>query len=341
MPVFSIADLSGDRRRVRRERFVHALFIGAASFSILTTLLIVLSLFREAFLFLSGIRLDWPVFFQGDAPFVDVRGDFVTQTGEGVIWSQLNSTGWVPRSGLFDIKTLLVGTVSTTVVAMLIAAPIGMGAAIYLSEYARPGVRKVLKPVIEVLAGVPSVVLGFFALAWIAPNVVDRVFDPTSSANLLVAGIGVGILVIPLVASISEDALRAVPAALREASYGLGARKVQTVIRVVVPAGLSGLVAAFIVATSRAIGETLVVTIAAGGSGQAQFPDAFPAPDAVLEPGLTMTAAMASLAAGSDQIVGEGNAFQSLFFVGALLFVLTLLLNIVADRIVRRFRQAY
>ena len=239
------------------------------------------------------------------------------------------------------MKTLLVASVGTTAVAMLLAMPIGVGTAVYLSEYASPTVRRIVKPVIEVLAGIPSVVLGFFALAWIAPNIVDRLFDPTSSANLLVAGLGVGILTIPLVASISEDALQSVPISLREASYGVGAKKVQTVTRVVIPAALSGLVAAFIVAVSRAIGETLVVTIAAGGSGGAVFPESFPSPEIVTEPGLTMTAAMATLAAGSDQVVGQGNAFQSLFFVGLLLFVLTFLLNVAAGRIVRRFRQVY
>lgn len=305
-------DLAGDRRRLARERGVRAIFFIAAAFSILVSALIVFSLVREAITFLQ-------------------RADL------GTLWSDR----WDPRSNSFDIKTLLVATLGTTFVAMVVATPIGLGTAIYLSEYARPRVRKTLKPVIEVLAGIPSVVLGFFALTWIAPNIVDRVFDPRSSQNLLVAGIGVGILTVPLVASISEDALRAVPLPMREASYGVGAKKVQTVCRVVIPAAVSGLVAAFIVAISRAIGETLVVTIAAGGSGQASFPDSFPSPDALLDPGLTMTAAMATLAAGSDQVVGQGPSFQSLFFVGLLLFILTLALNIVASRVVRRLRQVY
>lgn len=341
MSDLTLSDLRGSRRRARRERLYRTVFSLAAGFSIVISALIVISLLREAVLFLTGVRLDWPVYLDGDAPFVGFRPDFVTQTGEGVVLSDLWTSGWYPRRGLFDVKTLLVASLGTTAVAMLIATPIGVGAAVYLSEYARPRVRKVLKPIIEVLAGIPSVVLGFFALSWIAPNVVDRVFAPTSSANLLVAGIGVGILIVPLVASISEDALRSVPRSLREASYGVGAKKVQTVTRVVLPAALSGLVAAFIVGVSRAIGETLVVTIAAGGSGGASFPDTFPSPELVLEPGLTMTAAMATLAAGSDQVVGQGNAFQSLFFVGLLLFVLTFVLNVVADRIVRRFRQGY
>ena len=151
----------------------------------------------------------------------------------------------------------------------------------------------------------------------------------------MAAGVGVGVLIIPLVASISEDALRSVPASLREASTGLGARKSTTVIKVVLPAALSGIVAAFIVAVSRALGETLVVTLAAGAAGGAELN---------LNPtgaGLTMTAAMANLATGSDQVTGVGNAVKSLYLVGALLFVFTLGLNLVADRFVRRFRQAY
>ena len=341
MSTISIADLQGDARRVRRDRIITLILTLAAGFSIVISTLIVISLLREAVLFLTGIRLDWPVYLQGDLPLVGFRTSFWEQTNGGVVIADLWSSGWFPRRGLFDVKTLVVASIGTTLVAMAIAGPIGVGTAVYLSEYAHPRVRKVLKPVIEVLAGIPSVVLGFFALSWIAPNVVNELFSPRSSANLLVAGIGVGILIIPLVASISEDALRAVPLSLREAAYGVGAKKVQTVTRVVIPAALSGLVAAFIVAFSRGIGETLVVTIAAGGSGGATFPASFPAPDTLLEPGLTMTAAMATVAAGSDQIVGQGPAFQSLFFVGLLLFLATFLLNLAADRIVRRFRQAY
>lgn len=308
----TLESLGGDRRRNRRERNIRVLFLGAAVFSILISVLIVGSLVREAITFLQEVDL-------------------------GTLWSDR----WDPRGNSFDLRTLIVATLGTSIVAMIVAAPVGLGTAIYLSEYAHPRVRRVLKPVIEVLAGIPSVVLGFFALTFIAPEIVDRFFNPTSSQNLLVAGIGVGILTIPLVASISEDALRSVPLALREASYGVGAKKVQTVARVVVPAAVSGLVAAFIVSVSRAIGETLVVTIAAGGSGIANFPQSFPSPELVLEPGLTMTAGMATLAAGSDQVVGQGPAFQSLFFVGLLLFIFTLALNVLASRIVRKLRQSY
>ncbi len=218
---------------------------------------------------------------------------------------------------------------------MVIAAPLGLGAAIYLSEYAKPTVRKVIKPILEILAGVPSVVFGFFALIYINPELVQRVFSGASRGNYLAAGIGVGILIVPIVAAISEDALRAVPNPLREASYGIGARKAATSLKVVVPAAVSGLVAALIVGVSRAIGETLVVTLAGGSSGQLLFSTN------VTEEGITMTAAMATLVSGSDRVVGVGNTAQSLFFVGLLLFVFTMTLNLVADRFVRRVRHKY
>jgi phosphate transport system permease protein len=256
---------------------------------------------------------------------------FVTQ----VEWSTvILSNGWFPRQGVYDIRTLIIGSLWVTVIAMLVAVPVGLGSAIYLSEYARPGVRKVLKPALEVLAGIPSVVLGFFAVSVISPSIVHRLFG-AGLFNLVAAGIGVGILSIPLVASVSEDALRSVPRHLREASYGVGATRLTTVTRVVVPAAVSGLVAALILAVSRAIGETMVVFIAGGAAGNQGF-ELNP-----LRPGLTMTAAMATQAQGTDQVVGEALTFQSLYFVGAVLFVLTLLLNVGASRFVRRLRQAY
>ncbi len=256
---------------------------------------------------------------------------FVTE----VEWSTvLLSDGWFPRQGVYDIRTLLVGSLWVTVIAMAVAVPVGLGSAVYLSEYARPAVRRVLKPTLEVLAGIPSVVLGFFAVSVISPSIVQRFFD-AGLFNLVAAGIAVGILSIPLVASVSEDALRAVPRALREASYGMGARRVTTVVKVVLPAAVSGLVAAAILAFSRAIGETMVVFIAGGAAGNQAFGTN------PLDPGLTMTAAMATQAQGTDQVVGEALTFQSLYFVGAVLFVLTLLLNIMASRFVRRVRERY
>jgi phosphate transport system permease protein len=235
---------------------------------------------------------------------------------------------------VYDVRTLIVGSLWTTVIAMVVAVPVGLGAAVYLSEYARPRVRRALKPTLEVLAGIPSVVLGFFAVSVISPSIVQRLFD-ANLFNLTSAGIAVGILSIPLVASVSEDALRSVPNALREASYGMGAKKITTVTKVVVPAAVSGLVAAFILAVSRAIGETMVVFIAGGAAGNQAF-ELDP-----LKPGLTMTAAMATQAQGTDQVVGQALTFQSLYFVGAVLFLITLGLNLVASRFVRKVRQAY
>ena len=211
----------------------------------------------------------------------------------------------------------------------------GLLSAIYLSEYANPRTRRFVKPVLEVLAGIPSVVLGFFALTWISPVIVQRLNPGTPDFNLFAAGLGVGILTIPLIASISEDAMRAVPSALREASYGLGARRITTSLSVVIPAATSGIVAAIILGISRAVGETMVVAVAAGGSGGAQF---------TLDPydqGQTITAAMAALATGTDRVAGASAAFQSLFFLGLLLFLITFALNQLGDVFVRRTRQQY
>lgn len=248
----------------------------------------------------------------------------------------LNTLGWFPRRDYFDISTLLVGTLMVTLIAMCVAIPLGVGTAVYLAEYARPRVRRTIKPVIEVLAGIPSVVLGYFAIAFINPNLVVRLFDGADKAfTVLAAGIAVGILTVPIVASVTEDALRAVPMALREASYGLGAKRSQTTFRVVFPAAISGIVAALILGISRAIGETMVVAIAAGATGGALFHFT------PLEPGQTMTAAMASLGFGSDQVAGSGLTFQSLYFIGALLFLMTLALNVLGDRLVNRVREIY
>ncbi|MFZ1490866.1 MAG: phosphate ABC transporter permease subunit PstC [Ilumatobacteraceae bacterium] len=287
---------------------MRALFQGAAAASIVISALILFVLVRGAWNFMQAI--DW---------------DF----------SMLSDTGWFPRRERFDLRTIFVGSLVIGAVAMVVALPFGLGTAVYLSEYAKPRTRRIVKPVIEVLAGIPSVVVGYFALSFIAPEVVGRLFDPTQPRNMLVAGIGIGILVIPIMASISEDALRAVPDSLREASYGVGARKVSTTLRIVIPAAVSGIVAAFIIATSRAIGETMVATMAGGYDGSGPFNGLNP-----LEPGLTMTAAMTNAAGGTDQ-VKAGSAFEVLFLVGFLLFVVTVLLNLVGERFVGRVRQKY
>lgn len=298
--------LAGSRARRRRESVIGRLFFLAALTSVVITAFIIFTVFEEAIEFLLAIDL-----------------------------SQLVSAGWFPRRGMFDIATLIIGSLIVTSIAMAIAAPIGILSAIYLAEYASQRVRGIVKPILEILAGIPSVVLGFFALTFISPNVVQAINPAATGFNLMAAAIAVGILTIPLVATISEDSMKAVPLALREASYGLGARKVTTATRVVVPAAISGIVAAMILGISRAIGETMVVAIAAGASGGSlRSWDPF-------SPGQTMTAAMAALATGSDQVTGDTAAFQSLFFVGLVLFVLTMLLNVAGDVFVRRVRQTY
>ena len=306
MTSITIRDLRGDPGRMRTERAVRFLLRLAAVVSLVISALIVFSLLREAWTFMTKVE-----------------------------WASVWSTGWFPRRGLYDLKTIFAGTLIVTVVAMVVAIPVGLASAIYLSEYAAPRVRRILKPVLEILAGIPSVVLGFFALTFISPQVIQRVFDGATQSNLAAAGLGVGILTIPLIASVSEDALRSVPDSLREASAGMGARKATTTLRVVLPGAVSGLAAAFILGISRAMGETMVVFIAAGAGGGSLFTTD------PLGPGQTMTAAMASVASGTDSVRGAGLTFQSLFFVGLVLFLITFALNLGADRFVRRVRHRY
>jgi phosphate transport system permease protein len=292
-------------RRRTREFVVRAFFLSAAALSILISSAIIFSLLGNAIYFLINVDT-----------------------------SALLADGWFPRRGLYGIPTIVAGTLVISGVAMLVATPLGLGAGIYLSEFASARVRKLLKPVLEILASIPSVVLGFFALTWISPNLVQPLTGAPLS-NMAVAGLAVGILITPLVASISEDALHAVPSYLREASYGLGARKRTTTLRVVVPAAVSGIVAALLLGVSRAIGETMIVSIAAGGTGGSLF-EVNP-----LEPGQTMTAAMTALAIGSDNVRGAELTFESLFFVGMLLFLMTLTLNLISEAFVRRVRRQY
>ena len=305
MTAITLDDLRGDRRRQRKEAVVKVVLVAAAAVSIAVSVGIVVALVGRAWSFVQEVDL-----------------------------GTLGGDNWAPRSEDFSLKALLTGTLLVTGIAMVIAVPVGLGAAVYLSEYATPRVRRTLKPILEVLAGIPSVVIGFFCVSFISPTIVQKLTDDAGTFSLAAAGIGVGILTIPLVASVSEDAMRAVPAALREASYGLGARKIATSLRVVVPAAVSGLVAAFILAVSRAIGETMVVLLAAGSANASQFTTN------PFEEGLTMTAAIASQVRGSDAAVSEV-VVNSLYFVGFVLFVITLTLNVIASRFVRRVRQQY
>ena len=307
-PPESPVDLSGDPRRNRRERAMGVIFFAAAGLSLVISALILLSLFSNGLEFFTDV--DWSNVF--------------------------DASGWNPRQSQFGISTILAGSLIVTGIAMLVATPLGLGAAVYLSEYAQPRVRTVLKPILEVLAGVPSVVFGVFALNWIAPEVVGRIFGREhSTGSMMAAGIAVGFLTIPLVASVSEDAMRAVPTSLREASAGVGARRMSTTLRVVLPAAVSGIVAALILAVSRAIGETMVVFIAGGAADSARFTTD------PLEGSLTMTAAMASLAVGTENVRGAGLAVPSLYFVGIVLFFFTFALNLIANTVVRRVRQVY
>ena len=239
---------------------------------------------------------------------------------------------WIPQIGSFGIWPLLNATLMTTLFAMLIALPLGLGVAIYLSEYATDRARTVIKPILEVLAGIPTVVYGYFALTFMTP-VLRTIFGSgnVSIFNVASAGIVIGILVIPLVSSMSEDALSAVPRALREASYGLGATKLETAIQVVVPAAFSGIAAAFIVALSRAVGETMIVAIAAGAGPAFTF-DPF-------QPAETMTGHIVRISGGD--LSYDSIDYNSLFSLGLVLFFFTLALNVVSQRIVRRFREVY
>jgi phosphate transport system permease protein len=304
--LLSVDDLRGTDRRRRKEAAIRALFFAAAAISIVISALIVASLASNAIGFLRKIDLSW-------------------------LWAD----GWFPRRNEFSIPTVFVGSLIVAGIAMVVAGPLGLGSAIYLSEYATPRSRRLLKPIVELLAGVPSVVIAFFALAVISPDFIQKLFSSASFFNLAAAGVGVGILVIPLVATIAEDAMHAVPQSLREASYGIGARRRTTSLRVVFPAAVSGVVAALIVGFSRAIGETVVVLVVAGGTGGSAF-TVNP-----LGPGQTATGAMAALAIGSDQVRGAGPAFQSLFFLGLLLFLVTFVLNLVSERFVRTVRNRY
>ncbi|MDZ8201329.1 phosphate ABC transporter permease subunit PstC [Microbacterium sp. SSW1-59] len=250
------------------------------------------------------------------------------------VWDFLFGTRWAPRfaDASFGVLPLVTATLWTTLIALVVAVPFGLGAAIMLAEYASPRARKVLKPLLEILAGVPTVVYGFFALQFVQ-NVVlkDWLNLPTGAFSVLAAGLVMGVMIIPTIASISEDAMSAVPTAMRQGSAALGANRMQTSLRVVFPAALSGIVAAVVLGVSRAVGETMIVAIAAGNQAQIVTNP--------LEQGQTMTGFIANAALG-DSRVGSLE-YNTLFAVGLLLFLITLLINFISIRLVRRFREAY
>ncbi len=296
------------RRRPRiGEGIVHALLLICGAISILTTVGIVYILFQEAWLFFG-------------LPEVTL-GAFLT------------GTTWAPQINEFGILPLLSATLITSAIAMAVAVPLGLGAAIYLSEYATPRARSVLKPALEILAGVPTVVYGYFALTFVTPAVLQAIFgrDQVQIYNMAAAGLTMGIMILPLVASMSEDALSAVPRALREGAYGLGATRLEAALQVVVPAAISGIIAAFIVAVSRAIGETMIVALAAGAGPSFTF-NPFQAAE-------TMTGHIARISGGD---ISYGSVqYTSLFAIALTLFVMTFGLNVVSGWVVRRFREVY
>jgi phosphate transport system permease protein len=291
------------RRREARERIVKVLLTACAYLSVFTTVGIVVVLFEETVRF-----------------FIDVS-----------VWEFLFSTRWVPTRGEFGVLPLVYGTLMATLIAIAVALPVGLLTAIYLSEYAPGRLRQWLKPALEILAGVPTVVYGYFALTFITPFFRDSVFPGIGSFNALSAGLIMGVMIIPTVASVSEDAIYAVPRSLREGAYALGATKRETATKIVIPAALSGIVAAVILGISRAIGETMIVTIAMGS--QANWGGS------PLEGMQAMTAYIVQVVGGETP---RGSVqFKSIFAVGSALFLITLSLNLVSYWFVRRFREIY
>lgn len=305
-PADSRSDLWQPNRALTKniELLVKAVFGMFALVSVLTTTGIVLTLIFETFEFFKTVPL----------------------------WNFLTDTQWTPlfSNPKFGIFVLISATIMTTVIAISLALPLGLMAAIYLSEYASPTMRRRLKPALEVLAGVPSVVFGYFALLTVTP--VLQAFVPgLQGFNALSAGLVLGISILPLVASLSEDAIYSVPRSLRDGSYALGATKRETVISVVLPAALSGIVASVILAVSRAVGETMIVTLAAGQNPRLGFNP--------LVPVMTMTAFIVQVSLG-DTPAGS-IAYLSIFAVGMTLFLITLVLNLFSFWFVRRFREKY
>jgi phosphate transport system permease protein len=292
------------RSRHRTERIVGAVLVLCSAVSILTTVGIVAVLLMES------------VAFFRDVSFVRF----------------LFGTKWSPQfqDPQYGVLPLLTGSVLIAVIAAAVALPIGLAAAIYLSEYARPRSRAILKPVLEVLAGIPTVVYGYFALTFVTP-IIKSILPQTETYNALSAAIVMGIMIIPMVSSLSEDAMSAVPRALREGAYALGATKYEVATRTVVPAALSGIIASFILAISRAIGETMIVTIAAGAMANLTLNP--------LQSVQTMTAYIAQVTTGEAP---HGSVeYKTIFAVGLLLFAITLLMNLLSNIVLRRFREVY
>ena len=317
MEAGNIGAPAGLRRRLESpgprygEKVIYGLLSACAALSVVTTTAIVISLLEPS------------IEFFGEVPITDF----------------LFGTEFAPtfKPASFGVLPIVVGTLSVTFWALIFAIPIGLGCAIYLSEYASPRVRRSVKPILEVLAGIPTIALGFFALNFLTQDVLvnfwpgDALGGPPQIFNVLAGGLAIGLMIVPIIASISEDAMSAVPHGLREGAFALGATRAKVATKVVFPAALSGIVASIILAISRAIGETMIVVIAVGQTPNMSFNP--------LESVQAMTAFIAGTATGD---IGVGTiTYKTVFAVALLLFVMTLLMNLLSIRLVRRYREVY
>jgi len=287
-----------------REKIIPKILMILASISILTTIGIIIILSKETFLFFQEISIK----------------DFLT----GTEWTALFAN---PK---FGVLPLVLGTLMIAIYGSIVAIPIGLGSAIYLSEYASDKTRKIVKPLLEILAGIPSIVYGYFALTFITP-ILKNIFPDINVFNALSASIAVGIMIIPMISSLSEDAMKAVPDEIRQGAYALGATKFEVSTKVVIPAALSSIISSFVLAISRAIGETMIVTLAAGSTPILTLNP--------LESVQTMTSFIVQVASGD--VTHGGLIYKTIFAVGMLLFLITLLMNIIARMIIKKYREEY
>lgn len=292
------------RYRKNRDRVVHLLLFLAGSVAVLTTLSIVAILLYESSVFFSHVSIR----------------EFVT----GTVWTPLFDN---PQYGILPLVS---GTLTVTGVALLVSVPLGTMIAIYLSEFASHRLRETVKPILELLGAVPTVVYGYFALLMVTP-ILQKLIPGLPGFNMLSAGLVIGLMIVPYIASVGEDAMRAVPRYMREGSYAMGATKLQTALRVVVPGAFSGLAAAYILGISRAIGETMVVAIAAGMQPTLTFNPT--------EPAATITAYIVQVSLGD--LPHESIGYQSIFAAGLVLMLMTLVFNVVGFFLTRKFREAY
>ena len=304
LPLDAGARLRQRRLRILRERAIESVLFLAALVSVFTTIGIVYVLVRESVVFFTHVSM----------------------------WDFLTDTQWTPLfdDAHFGIMVLLSGTLTSSFVALSIAIPLGTIIAIYLSEFAPFSVREIAKPFLELLGGVPTIVYGYFALLFVTP-LLQKIYPGLPGFNILAAGIVMGIMIIPYVSSISEDAMRAVPMSLREGSYAMGATRYQTATRVVVPAAFSGIASAYILGISRAVGETMILAVAAGMQPNLTFNP--------LEPAATITAFIVQVALGDLPHGSIG--YQTIFAAGLTLMLLTLVFNIAGHVLRKRFREAY